>query len=71
MIVWKDASFRIHAVFYGNEFFSDSEQDVVQANVREILIHNRKNNPNYWCTCLHRMNLIEQTAVPLFCTWTM
>ena len=52
MIVWKDASFRIHAVFYGNEFFSDSEQDVVQANVREILIHNRKNNPNYWCTCL-------------------
>lgn len=51
-IVWEDTLFRIHVVFYGNEFLNESERDVVIKNAREILIHNRKNNPEYWCTCL-------------------
>ena len=45
-------SFRIHAVFYGDKFLNDSKRDTFKAHSREILIHNRKNNPNYWCTCL-------------------
>ena len=28
------------------------ERDAVEAHNREILIHNCKNNLNYWCTCL-------------------
>ena len=31
---------------------NDSRRDTVKAHSREILIHNRKNNSNYWCTCL-------------------
>ena len=66
-IVWKDASFRVHAVFYGNEFLSDSGQDVVKANVREILIHNCKNNPNYWCACLpHELNRANGGSFTLY-----
>ena len=49
--IWKDASLRIHTVFYGNEYLSDSEQKAIKVNVWEIFIHNRKNNPNYWCAC--------------------
>ena len=52
IIVWQDTSFRIHAVFYGDNFFNDFEGDTVKAHSREILFHNPKNNPNYWCTCL-------------------
>ena len=33
-------------------FLSASQRDIVQAHSREILIHNRKDNPNYWCSCL-------------------
>ena len=47
--VWQDTSFRIHAVFYGDKFLNDSERDTVKAHSREILNHNRKNNPNFWC----------------------
>ena len=52
VIVWQDTSFRIHAPFYGDKFLNDSERDTTKAHSREILIHNHKNNPNYWCTCL-------------------
>ena len=52
VIVWQYTSFRIHAVFYGDKFLNDSERNFGKAHSGEILIHNRKNNPNYWCTCL-------------------
>ena len=50
--VWQDTSFRIHAVFYGDKFLNDSERDTVKGHSREILIHSRKNNPDYWFTYL-------------------
>ena len=34
--IWKDASLRIHTVFYGNEYLSDSEQKAIKVNVRNI-----------------------------------
>ena len=52
VFVWQGTSFRIHAVFYGDKFLDDSERDTVKAHSREILIHDRKNSPNYWCKCL-------------------
>ena len=51
-VVWEDSLFRLHAVFYGNEFLNNSEQEIIKTNTREILIHNRKNKPNYSYTCL-------------------
>ena len=50
--VWLDTSFRIHAIFYGNEFFEGPEVDLVKGHVRDILIDNRKRNVNFWCTFL-------------------
>ena len=50
-IVWEDTSFRVDVVFYGNDFLDESESDVVIKSACKILIHNRKNNPKYWCTC--------------------
>ena len=52
VIVWQDSLFRLHAVFYGNEFLNSFEQEIIKTNTREILIHNRKNNRNYSYTCL-------------------
>ena len=37
---------RFASMQFCNEFLNDSEQKVVKANVREILIRNRKNNSN-------------------------
>ena len=34
------------------EYLNNSEQDVIKSNTKELLIHNRKNNPNYTCICL-------------------
>ena len=48
VIVWQGTSFRIHAVFYGDDFLSASQRGIVKAHSREILIHNCKNNLNYW-----------------------
>ena len=48
VIDWQDTLLRIHAVFYSDEFLSASETDIVEAHSRDILIHNCKNNRNYW-----------------------
>ena len=50
--VWQDSLFRIHAVFYGNEYLNDHKREVVKVHTREILISNRKNNTDYSYTSL-------------------
>ena len=52
IIVWQDSLFRIHAVFYGDEFLDDHEREVVKVRIREILFSNHHNNTNYSYTCL-------------------
>ena len=51
-MIWLDTSFRIHAIFYGNEFFKRAEVDLVKEHARDILIDNRKRNVNFWSTFL-------------------
>ena len=71
-IAWKDASFHIHSVFYGNKVLGDSEQEVVKANVREILIHNRKNSLNYWCACLaYELNRANSDSFTLYINYVI
>ena len=51
-MVWLDASFRIHAIFYDDEFFEGAEVNLGKEHVRDILIDNCKCNVNFWCTFL-------------------
>ena len=51
-MIWLDTSFRIHAIFYGDEFFKRAEVDLVKEHARDILIDNRKRNVNFWSTFL-------------------
>ena len=67
VIVWQDSLFRLHAVFYGNEFLNNFEQEIIKINMREILIHNRKNNPNYFYTCFpYELRKQENYAYKLY-----
>ena len=50
--VWIDPNNCIHIFLDGNEFLSDEDISVVNCNTKELLIHNKWNNPNLWCTCL-------------------
>ena len=52
IIVWEDSLFPSHAVFYGDEFLDNSQQETIQINTREILIETRKNKPHYTYTYL-------------------
>ena len=49
--MWHDQNNYIHIVLYGNEFLSDEDISVVKSNTKELLIHNKCNNLNLWCTC--------------------
>ena len=50
--VWIDPNNCIHIFLDGNEFLSDEDIFIVNCNTKELLIHNKWNNPNLWCTCL-------------------
>ena len=64
--VWLDTSFRIHAIFYGNEFFEGPEVDLVKGHVRDILIDNRKRNVNFWCKKKKIISLTRFTWITLY-----
>ena len=49
---WIDPNNYIHIFLDGNEFLSDEDISIVKCNTKELLIHNKWNNPNIWCMCL-------------------
>ena len=50
---WCHQNNYIYIVLSGNEFLSDKNMYTVKFNTKELLIHNKWNNPNLWCTYLH------------------
>ena len=46
--VWRDQNNYIHIVLYRNEFLSDEDK----CNTNDLLVHNKRNNSNLWCTYL-------------------
>ena len=50
--VWLESLYRVHLVVCNGEFLTDDEKNLITLHTRYLLIHNKKNNPNFWITFL-------------------